>query len=99
MKRVRALIIVGALASLAVPLTTASANEFAGIVSNEAFVAETFQRSSLFGRMDGLGIGMIRQTFTWASIEGRRNSYNFTNYDDFVMRAAQHNIRVLPILF
>jgi hypothetical protein len=99
MKQLRALILAGGLALLAIPVTPAVANEFAGIVSNEAFAGDTYQRNSLFSRMDGLGIGVIRQTFTWASIERRRNSYDFTNYDDFVIRAAQHNIRVLPVLF
>jgi polysaccharide biosynthesis protein PslG len=99
MKHLRLLILAGALAAVAVPPATATANEFAGIVSNDAFAGDTYYRNTEFGRMETIGIGMIRQTFTWASIEGRRGRYNFGNYDDFVSRAAQHGIRVLPILF
>jgi hypothetical protein len=99
MKRLRPLVIAAALAAFAVPAAPTVANEFAGIVSTEAFSNDTYQRNSLFSQMQDVGIGTIRQTFVWASIEGPRNSYNWTNYDDFVGRAAEHDIRVLPILF
>jgi hypothetical protein len=100
MTRVRALIIVGALASLALPASSATAgNEFAGIVSNDTFSGDFGYRNGQFIQMEGLGIGMIRQTFTWSLIERRRGKYNWANYDEFVGLAADHGIRVLPILF
>src|SRR5207248_99476 len=42
---------------------------------------------------------IIRQTLDWASVEVAPNSYDFTNFDNFVEEAARHNIRVLPVLF
>jgi polysaccharide biosynthesis protein PslG len=99
MKRARALILAGVLAALAIPTSTATANEFVGIVSNDAFAGDSGYRNGVFSQMQGLEIGSIRQTFTWASIEGRRGRYSWASYDDFVGLAARHEIRVLPILF
>jgi hypothetical protein len=99
MRRLRPLILAAALAAFAVPAAPAVANEFAGIVSNDAYSGDGGYRASAFFQMHNLGIGSIRQTFTWASIENRRGHYVWGNTDDFVGRAAGWGIRVLPILF
>ena len=100
MKRFRLLIIAAALAILVVPAPKAGANDFAGIVSTEAFSYDRFQLNSLFGQMhNDLGVGYIRQTFTWAQIETRRNAYRWGQYDDFVRVAALNDMHVLPVLF
>jgi polysaccharide biosynthesis protein PslG len=41
----------------------------------------------------------IRQEFDWSQIEPQPGVFDFSRYDQFVLLAAQHNIRVLPLLF
>jgi polysaccharide biosynthesis protein PslG len=98
MKPPRALILACLLAALASPPAAMAGNEFVGIVANDTFAGDEGYRNVAFGDQASLGIGMIRQTFTWASIEGR-SGYHFGYYDDYVASAARHGIRVLPVLF
>jgi lysophospholipase L1-like esterase len=97
MKRVRPLIIAAALA-LGAP-AVAQANEFAGIVANDVYSGSASYRAKQFAAQQSLGVGIIRQTLDWASVEVAPNSFDFTNFDKFVEAAARHNIRVLPVLF
>ena len=100
MKRVRALIIVGALASLAIPASSATAgNEFAGIVANDVYSGSASYRAKQFAAQQAAGIGIVRQTLPWAAVEIAPGNYDFTPFDGFVAEAARHNIRVLPVLF
>jgi hypothetical protein len=100
MTRVRALIIVGALASLALPASNATAgNEFAGIVANDVYSGSPSYRAKQFAAQAAAGVGIVRQTLPWAQVEIAPNNYDFTPFDGFVAEAARHNIRVLPVLF
>jgi polysaccharide biosynthesis protein PslG len=94
----RALIIAAALLALGLP-TSATANEFAGIVANDVYSGSQSYRAKQFAAQQAVGVGIIRQTLDWASVEVAPNSYDFTNFDHFVTEAARHNIRVLPVLF
>jgi hypothetical protein len=98
MKHLCALILAGSLALVALP-ATASANEFAGIVANDAYNASGSYPDKAFTAMQSAGIGVIRQTLDWAGAEISPNDYDFTTFDNFVAGAAAHNIRVLPVLF
>jgi lysophospholipase L1-like esterase len=98
MKRLRPLIIAAALAALGVP-ATAAANDFAGIVANDVYSGSASYRDKQFAAMQAAGVGVIRQTLDWASVELSPDNYDFTNFDHFVTTAAKHNIRVVPILF
>jgi hypothetical protein len=97
MKRAAALIL--ALAALGPAAGSAAANDFAGIVANDVYSGSEAYRAKAFAQQQALGVGLIRQTLDWASVEVAPDSYDFTNFDKFVAGAAAHNIRVLPILF
>jgi hypothetical protein len=99
MNRVRALILAGTLSVLAVSPAIARANDFAGIVSDDTFSGSVSYRNAAFSAQQALGIGMIRETLDWASVEIAPNNYDFTNFDNFVAGAAAHGIRVFPVLF
>jgi lysophospholipase L1-like esterase len=94
----RPLIVAAALAALALP-ASAGANEFAGIVANDVYSGNDAYRAKQFASQQAAGIGIIRQTLDWASVEVAPNSYDFSGFNKFVEQAAQHNIRVLPVLF
>jgi polysaccharide biosynthesis protein PslG len=70
-----------------------------GVVSEDVFAGGPNYRScTLNAQVDG-GVALIRQTFDWASIERSRGQYDFSFYDAYVAAAAQHGIRILPVLF
>ena len=97
MKRLMVLIL--ALAAVGQAAGSAAANDFAGIVAGDLYGARASYRDKSFATQQALGIGMVRQTLDWASVEIAPNDYDFTGFDTFVAAAASHNIRVLPILF
>jgi hypothetical protein len=81
------------LAGAAVP------QDFVGIVSDDTFVGGHDYKASNFAAQHAAGIGLIRRTFVWAQIEQDPNAYDFRAYDDLVATAAEHGVRVLPVLF
>jgi hypothetical protein len=95
----RPLVLAAVLAILAPIGGSASANEFAGVVANDVYSGNASYRAKQFAAMQASGVGIIRQTLDWASVEIAPNSYDFTNFNNFVTEAARHNIRVLPVLF
>ena len=97
MKRAAALILT--LAALGPAAGSAAANDFAGIVADDVYSGTPAYREKAFTLQQALGVGVIRQTLDWASIEGSPGNYDFSTFDNFVVQAAQHNIRVLPIIF
>jgi hypothetical protein len=97
MKRFAALIL--ALAALGPAAGSAAANDFAGIVAPELYAGSPSYREKTFTAQQALGIGMIRQTLDWASIEYAPGQYDFSLFDNFVVVAARHNLTILPILF
>jgi hypothetical protein len=97
MKRAAALIL--ALAALGPEAGSTAANDFAGIVAPELYAGSPSYRDKTFTAQHALGIGMVRQTLDWASIEYAPGKYDFSLFDNFVVAAAQHDLTVLPILF
>jgi polysaccharide biosynthesis protein PslG len=94
----RPLTIAAALLALGLP-TSATANDFAGIVANDVYSGSQSYRAKQFAAQQSLGIGIIRQTLPWSAVEIAPGNYDFTPFDGFVLEAARHNIRVLPVLF
>lgn len=97
MKRAVALIL--AVAALGPAAGSAVANEFAGIVAPDVYAGSPSYRDTALAQQQALGIGVIRQTLDWASIEYAPGQYDLTLFDNFVLAAASHNLRVFPILF
>jgi hypothetical protein len=98
MTLLRPLIVAAVLAALALP-GSASASEFTGIVANDVYSGSPSYQAKQFASMQAAKVGIIRQTLPWAAVEIAPNNYDFTPFDRFVLAAAQHNIRVLPVLF
>src|SRR3954471_19509368 len=89
--------IVPALASLALA-APACADDFVGMYSDDAFFGTQAYRISVFSAERADGIGVVRQPFDWRRIEVAPDSYDFRDYDDFVIHAAVEGLHVLPVL-
>jgi hypothetical protein len=82
------------------PLASAKAPRgFVGITAEDVFAGDADYRERNLQSQRRLGIGLIRQTFDWSTIERTRGRYDFSYHDEFVASAAAHGITVLPILF
>jgi hypothetical protein len=88
-----ALVALPPLASAKVP------RDFVGITAEDVFAGDAAYRERNLASQARLGIGVIRQTFDWSTIERSRGTYDFSYHDEFVASAAAHGITVLPILF
>jgi polysaccharide biosynthesis protein PslG len=92
---------VALIAALALPpLASAGVpRDFVGITAEDVFAGDQGYRKRNLESQSRLGIGLIRQTFDWSTIERTRGRYDFSYHDEFVASAAAHGITVLPILF
>src|SRR3954447_906273 len=89
----------GALAPIVSPPPSGKLpSDFFGIVTEDVFAHPGSYRNRTLNRQAGLGIGLVRQTFDWASIERRRSVYDFTAVDGLVAALAAHHMQVLPVL-
>ena len=73
--------------------------DFVGVSSEDVFAGDAAYRDANLAAQSGMGIGLIRQTFDWASIETAPGQYNLGYHDGFVAAAAAHGVTILPILF
>jgi hypothetical protein len=73
--------------------------DFVGIASDDVFAGSAAYRDSNLRAEADTGIGLIRQTFNWSSIERTRGRYTFGSYDKYVEDTARHGISILPILY
>ena len=92
--------LVAALLALA-PLAAAKPlpRDFVGVSSEDVFAGDAAYRDANLAAQSGMGIGLIRQAFDWASIETAPGQYNLGYHDGFVAAAATHGVTILPILF
>jgi hypothetical protein len=56
------------------------------------------QRDAQLDRQAATGVGVIREHVNWSDIERAPGRYYWASLDDLVARAAQRQLRVLPIL-
>jgi hypothetical protein len=73
--------------------------DFVGLISAESFVRTGPDRQRLLRRQRELGVGLLRQTFDWSTIEVARGRFDLAAHDAFVADAAAAGISVMPILF
>ena len=73
--------------------------EFFGVVADDAFAGTPAYRREMLARQREAGIGLIRQTFDWSTIETAPGRYDFAAYDRLVGDAAKAGIEILPLLF
>ena len=84
---------------LAGPVQAKTRSSFVGLSADDVFAGDDAYRSANLGVMGSLGVGAIRQTFDWSTVERRRGHYDFSYHDAFVAKAAAYGIRVMPVLF
>jgi polysaccharide biosynthesis protein PslG len=72
---------------------------FVGLTSEDVFAGGAQYRESNLARQVSAGARLLRQTFEWSTIETAPGRYDLSYYDDYVAAAADHGIRILPILF
>jgi polysaccharide biosynthesis protein PslG len=71
---------------------------FFGMVSEDAFANPGRYRATTLNHLARMGVGILRETFDWASIERTPNRYDFTAYDGLVGSLAARQMTVLPVL-
>jgi polysaccharide biosynthesis protein PslG len=92
----------GLLVLLVAPASAAHARApagFVGMTSEDALAGSPGYRTQTLATQRAAGVELIRQKFDWAIIESSPRHYDFGWYDGFVLAAASHGIRVLPVLF
>ena len=103
--RARAGVACGAVALLAAlaasgpsPAVAAVPADSAGIYSEELERANSADPVAAGVAQRAAGIGIVRQTFSWARIETAPNVLDFTVYDEVMGAAALAGVAVLPVL-
>jgi Glycosyl hydrolase catalytic core len=81
------------LASAAVP------TGFVGITADELFGRAGPFRDKNLRLQHAAGIQLVRQTFSWKTIELAPNNFDYSLYDRYVGDLAKNGLTVLPVLF
>jgi hypothetical protein len=92
----------GLLVLLVAPASTAHARApagFVGMTSEDVMAGSPAYRAQTLATQRASGVQLLRQKFDWAIIESSPRHYELGWYDGFVLAAASHGIRVLPVLF
>jgi hypothetical protein len=86
--------------TLALPATASAAPPpgFVGMTADDLYWRAGPYRDKALANQQAAGVQLLRVTFHWDLIEVARNSYDFTNYDRYVLDAAERNIKFLPVL-
>src|SRR5215204_162870 len=100
-RRVRRLLLAGLVALLLAPPSAAHARApgFVGMTSEDVLAGSAAYRSQTLATQRASGIELLRQKFDWAVIERSHGRFDLGWYDGFVLAAASHGMRILPILF
>jgi hypothetical protein len=96
-------------AALALPAGASAAvpSGFVGMTSEDLLPQDTSYQDRMLRMQRRSGVRLLRQTFTWAEIEGLTNAdhqspsltYRWGFWDRLVLSAARNGITVLPVLF
>ncbi|MEJ7784393.1 MAG: hypothetical protein WKF96_06285 [Solirubrobacteraceae bacterium] len=81
------------------PSQAAVPRDFVGVVTDDAFAGTSKYRARTLASQRKAGIGLIRLTFDWASIERTRGVYDFSLYDKKIAAAAKQDMSILAVLF
>ena len=98
----RRLLVAGLIALLLAPASAAHARVpagFVGMTSEDVLGGSPAYRAQTLATQRASGVRLLRQKFDWAIIERSPRRYDLGWYDGFVLAAASHGIRVLPVLF
>jgi Cellulase (glycosyl hydrolase family 5) len=72
---------------------------FIGTNAEDVYAGTDAYQEQMLTTMQANGITIIRQNFRWGYSEPARGVFDWTALDRFVLAAARHNIRVLPLLY
>lgn len=72
---------------------------FVGLASPELIALPEPELGRTLDEQLRLRIGLVRQTFDWATIEPARDRYDFTSYDRLMAALAERRLEMLPVLF
>jgi polysaccharide biosynthesis protein PslG len=87
------------LLAAAAPAQARVPRDFVGMTSGDVFVGDDGYRARTLAQEAAVGVGLIRQTFDWESIERTSGRYDLSYYDRYVADAARQGIRILPVLY
>lgn len=94
-----ALLVAGAAVAPACAASAGLPDDFIGVVSDDAFTNGLAYRDLTLGQERMAGVQLIRREFNWSSIETSPGRFDFSETDAEVAAAAQHGLRLLPVLF
>ena len=97
---VRAVVAVAVVLALALPATAGAKPPpgFVGLSADDLYGRAGPYRDKGLAQQQSAGVQLLRVMFDWSLIEVAPNSFDFTNYDRYVLDAAAHRITFLPVL-
>jgi hypothetical protein len=74
-------------------------SDFAGIYTEDVFIADWKTRQAELDRHAQLGATLLVEPFDWVAIEKSPGRYDFSRHDDFMAEVADRGLQVLPVLY
>jgi sugar phosphate isomerase/epimerase len=72
---------------------------FIGTNAEDVYAGDAAYQERMLTIMQAYGITVLRQNFRWGYSEPARGVFDWAQVDRFVLAAASHGIRVLPLLY
>ena len=72
---------------------------FVGTNAEDVYAGSADYQEQMLSLMRANGITVLRQNFRWGYSEPQRGVFDWQQLDRFVLAAARHGIRVLPLLY
>jgi hypothetical protein len=97
---VRVVLALAVALALAIPATAVAKPPpgFVGMSADGLFGNAGPYRDKALAQQQAVGVQLLRVTFDWSLMEIGPNNFDFSTYDRYVLDAAKHNIRFLPVL-
>ncbi len=83
---------------LGAPAAIAAPADFYGLEAKDIFAFKQSYRDGELPKVQAAGVGLMRQEFSWRTIETLPGIYSWGKYDTFVRDAAKRGIEVMPVL-
>ena len=80
------------------PAAHAASADFYGLEAKDIFAFSQSYRDAELPKVQAAGVGLMRQEFSWRTIEKEPGKYSWGKYDTFVGDAAKRGIEVMPVL-
>ncbi|MBJ7332819.1 MAG: cellulase family glycosylhydrolase [Solirubrobacteraceae bacterium] len=89
-------------AAFAAPVPSALAaapSGFIGMNAEDTYAGDDAYQERMLAMQKDAGVDVVRQNFRWYYSEPERDQLDWRQLDRYVLAAARHGIRVLPILY